>query len=326
MRQLLKCAALVIGLTVLTPASAQTVAVAVRDRPTVTLDPAQAYVMYSAPGQLPLMLMREPSAEDRDDWRARREVALAEAQRRYTRDFERWQRARDEYRAGDRSTRVPTRPVEPTQDNFAFPAIETEMFYQIGPQNRFSKEGRSVYLSALSPGDYRIYGQMMAAQGQATGGICMCMGSVRFSVAIGVITNVGEIIVGTQVGPMSADININSPQQSDAIDPRLAAFTVQPAHFSAAGKLPNYFGIFIGRVGELSGVLRYERDRVIDVATGADVTGVPFAFAVPPAPANTASAEAPSAEAAASPTGEVPPAPDAPAPATEPPVTEPVTP
>ncbi|MEQ1688756.1 MAG: hypothetical protein ABL874_09290 [Sphingopyxis sp.] len=300
---------MVIGLVVAAPASAQTVAVAIRDRPTVTLDPTQAYIMYSGPGQTPLMLMREPSAEDRANWQSRREVALAEAQRRYTRDFERWQRARDEYRAGERSTRVPTRPVEPTQDNFVFPAIETEMFYQIGPQNRFSKEGRSVYLSALPPGDYRIYGQMIAAQGQAVSGGCLCMGSTRFSIAAGVITNLGRT---------------ENFQQNDAIDPRLAAFTVQPAHFSAAGKLPNYFGVLIGRAAEIPGVLRYERDRVIDVATGADVTGVPFAFAVPPAPANAASVEAPPAEAAvAAPTGETPPAP---APATDTPVTEPVTP
>lgn len=308
MRHLLTCAALIIGLTLATSASAQTVATPVRDRPTVTIDPAMAYVMYNAPSQSLLMLMREPSVEDRANWQRRREAALVEAQQRYTRDYQRWQRAREEYLAGERSTRVPTRPVEPTQENFAFPAIETEMFYVIGPQNRFSKEGRSLYLSALPSGDYRIYGPVLAGQGQGVGGTCMCMGTIRFSVPAGVITNLGQILSGTQVGPMSADININLPQTGDAVDPRLAAFTVRPAQYSAAGKLPNYYGIFIGRVAELAGVLRYERDRVIDVATGTDVTGVPFSGLLPPAPTTITDPEATLTDPVSAPAVETPPA------------------
>lgn len=313
MRNAIVILGLCTGLNLAMPVSAQDGIGPVRDLPTVTIDPTLAYVLVNAPSQIVITLIREPDETDRADWQRRYDEAFAEAQRRHERDYERWQRRRQAYLDGDRSTRVPTRPTAPTQDNFAFPAIETEMFFQIGPMNRFAKEGQSVYLSALRLGTYSFYGPignspagMMTPAVDPSTGVCMCMGSVRFTVAAGEIANLGHFEVTSQL--FHPDFTITPPRYGDAVDPRLSAFSVRPAHYSAAGKLPNFFGATVARLHEIPGVLRYERDRVIDVATGEDVTGTNYpasAYAIAPA-ATVPATEVPSVTAASAPMADEP--------------------
>ena len=50
-----------------------------------------------------------------------------------------------------------------------------------------------------------------------------------------------------------------------AIDPRLTSATILPAAFKPVGKLPNYFGVVVSRIPEMPGVLRYNRDRIVDL-------------------------------------------------------------
>jgi hypothetical protein len=50
-----------------------------------------------------------------------------------------------------------------------------------------------------------------------------------------------------------------------ALDSRLSGATIRRAAYRPVGKLPNYFGITLGRIPEMPGVFRYERDRMIDL-------------------------------------------------------------
>ncbi len=61
------------------------------------------------------------------------------------------------------------------------------------------------------------------------------------------------------------------PVAGAAIDPRLAGYAIVPAELRAAGRFPNYYGLQIDRMTPIPGVLAYERDRIIDVKTGAQV-------------------------------------------------------
>lgn len=271
--------------------SAQTIATPVPDRPAVTLDAASGYVMFTAPGQTALLLVREPDAEDRAAWQARRDEEFAEAVRRYPRQLRSYERERERQatlaRAGQRRGDPPARPVEPTQENFQFTPIEWSLMYSIGPLNRFAKESRSVYISVLKPGTYHVYGPVAALPGVAPTGYCLCMGSVRFDVAAGEITDMGRIVnnpgmhverfgndARPQMDPDTAvtPFSILPPVAAIPVDPRLTSFTVRPAVYSAGRKFPNYFGLIVDRINPMPGVIAYSRDRIIDLRAPAPVS------------------------------------------------------
>jgi hypothetical protein len=50
------------------------------------------------------------------------------------------------------------------------------------------------------------------------------------------------------------------------VDARLAGMTVRPATFRPVGKSPNYYGLAITRMPAMPGVMRYDRDRTVDLA------------------------------------------------------------
>lgn len=175
--------------------------------------------------------------------------------------------------------RAPEPPVEPTEANFGFSSFGMMASVGIGPMNRFAKSKESsVYLQELTPGTYRIYGLIFVNPGVAAVGSCFCMGSVKFEAKAGEITDMG--VIASTAAPVPGDGDSSRPVDltgqsffqpappGTPLDPRLASAHVVPAHYRPVGKLPNYLGLAIARLPAMPGVVRYDRDRIVDLTAG----------------------------------------------------------
>lgn len=272
--------------------AAPAVAQAVKDQPAVTLDPAKAYLYYDANKfGTALKLIREATDADRAAYAAKRAEMFAKAKKRYERNHADWVAA-SKAAAGSSSLPKPgPEPVEPKDDTFSIGPIEMDLMVDIGPFNRFTKAGdTSSYLWAIPPGTYRVYGPVMLNPQGAPMGTCLCMGSVKFDVAPGMITDMGTMVLpfydavqsakgGAGEKPKTAldlpegqtSFAIEPAKAGDPIDPRVASFPARPAAYRASGRMPNYFGVEIDRLQAIPGVLRYDRDKIIDAASGQEV-------------------------------------------------------
>lgn len=265
----------------------------VADKPVVTLDPAKSYMIVRTNSDFafPLAFVRIPDEADVADYRARRQVALEKAHAKWVKkhaqwksDFTAWFRLSDADKA-----RVPrpVQPVEPTDSNLNFQALDLENMFQVGPFNRFDKKNeRSTYVTSVPPGRYAFYGTINVIQ-PAGVGTCLCMGTIQFEVKPGEIVNAGTVVFnlmeererakkeGRETPDNEFDLpeTMNSiswvpPQAGDQVDPRLASFRIVPAELRAAGRFPNYYGVQIDRLTAIPGILDYDRDRVVDVKAG----------------------------------------------------------
>lgn len=251
---------------------------AMADKPSVTLNPAFGYVLLRTDVAMPMHLMRVPSDAERATYADLRARAFAEAHRKYEKKRRSYEEALQARKGGAVNTLVPEKPVEPTETNFEFVPFERMAAVSIGPTNRFAKQdgGGSTYLQELTPGEYRLYGPVMVMPQGGAAGTCWCMGSVKVEVRAGEITDLGYIATKQSTPAFAvADKNFPVPllvpnllgpaPAGQAIDPRLANLPIRRANYRPVGKLPNYFGVMVGRIPEMPGVLRYERDQIIDL-------------------------------------------------------------
>lgn len=243
---------------------------AVADKPAVTLDPARAHILLRSPAQASLYLMKVPSNADQAAYDRLRAEELADARKDYVRKLATFERRRKEAAAA--KLRPPEKPVEPTDANFEFTPFGLLAAVPVGPLNRFGKGpgGASTYLHAVTPGRYRVYGPIAAGGNGAMVGACYCMGSVAFDAGAGEVVDISalaQIGAATMAGP-AVDTPKAAPIALAPVDPRLAGAAVKPARFRPVGKLPNYFGLAITRLPEMPGVMRYERDRIVDLTGG----------------------------------------------------------
>jgi hypothetical protein len=241
----------------------------VKDKPVVTLNPAKAYILIRSTDGATIHLMRVPSAEDQVKYDALKAEAFAEAREKYAKkqaSYDKAKAAHDRSPKGAAKPVLPEKPVEPTEENFEFTPFGLMTGIVVGPLNRFSKgDDDSVYLQEVTPGSYRIY--------SATPMACFCMGSVKFEAKAGEITDVGvfdtglaaERTKGDSAQPGTFVLNYRASGEGRPADPRLSAMKVVPAALSPVGKLPNYFGGSIDRFPAIEGVMRYDRDRIVDL-------------------------------------------------------------
>lgn len=265
---------------------------AVKDQPALTLDPARAYVLIRSNVAMPLHLMRIPSSENQVKYDALKAEAFAEAREKYAKkkaDYEKAKAAYEKAKAAyDKSPRTVLKPVppvelvEPTEANFEFIPFGLMTGVSIGPLFRFAKGegGASTYLHEITPGKYRIYGTLSVLPSAGATGGCFCMGSVAFEVKAGQVTDLGYLraLMPDEVKPQDGDATrlfdgekvagyqfIQAAPASWTLDPRLSSATIVPAKFWPVGKMPNYFGVSVGRMPPIAGVMRYDRDRIVDL-------------------------------------------------------------
>ena len=245
-------------------------------------DPRQSYIFFRTSRKMGLLFMRETNAAEAE---AERAAVLVDARRDYQEMLSEWR----ETEAGCQGERAATsrcrdRRPEPAEPTLESAAAMLEPDRNIEPVLRnpvFGEEGGAfTYLVAVRPGTYVLYGQR-DGRGSGWAGVCLCMGSVRFEVAAGQVADLGTVTYPaldaaaarpsadsafTDTGP--ASIAIVPPRPDARLPARLSALTMVPARLHAAGKMSNLFGLHIDRHPALAGVLRYERDLVIDDSTG----------------------------------------------------------
>jgi hypothetical protein len=246
----------------------------VKDSKAVKLDPSKAYVLVRTPNAMALHFTKLPSAEDQIAYEKLKVAAFAEAREDYAKALKKYERDLQLSKKSS-SVKKPKKPAEPTESNFQFTPFGQLANFTVGAFNRFTSEkGESSYLHQVTPGTYRVYGQVDPLLGL---GVCYCMGSVTFEALAGKIVDLGtlgpdpansaEPEKGDSSSPRFAAYTMawTPATQSTAVDPRIASFPRTPATFRAAGKTPNYMGIEISRIPEIPGVIAYDRDRIIDL-------------------------------------------------------------
>jgi len=254
----------------------------VKDSPTVTLDPAKAYILLRTPNAMPMHFVKIASTEDQIAYDKLRNEAFAEAKEDYIKDLAKYERdlALAKKTSG---MKTPKKPIEPTEANFQFTQFAQMANFTMGPFNRFYSKDGGTYLHAVTPGKYRIFGQVDPLVGI---GVCYCMGSVTFEAEAGKITDLGTMDLdlansgpaekGDSSSPRVAAYALALEPVNDLtpVDPRLKSLPRISADLRAAGKMANYMGIAISRLPAIKGVLSYQRDRIIDkkaVATEAEI-------------------------------------------------------
>lgn len=254
----------------------------VKDSPTVTLDPAKAYILLRTPNAMPMHFVKIASTEDQVAYDKLRNEAFAEAKEDYIKDLAKYERdlALAKKTSGMKS---PKKPIEPTEANFQFTQFAQMANFTMGPFNRFYSKDGGTYLHAVTPGKYRIFGQVEPLVGI---GVCYSMGSVTFEAGAGKITDLGTMDVDLANSGPAEKGDSSSPRVTayalalepvndlTPVDPRLKSLPRISADLRAAGKMANYMGIAISRLPAIKGVLSYQRDRIIDkkaVATEAEI-------------------------------------------------------
>jgi hypothetical protein len=251
---------------------------AVPNKPGFAIDPAKGYVLLRSDLGSSLFLSRVPSADDKAVYERWRLALLAKARAKYPGKVRDYEKAFEVARTT--GGEFPVRPVEPTEENFQATPFDLLTMVSIGPLFRYakSKDKGSTYLQELTPGEYRIYGPILISPSGPMG-TCFCMGSVKFEVRAGEITDIGAILSKDMPPPPPADDSSMPQAISNAflvpappelpLDPRLAGMPMRRAVFQPVGKSPNYYGIAIGRIPPMPGVIAYDRDRIIDLTATA---------------------------------------------------------
>ncbi len=254
------------------------------------LDPAKGYIFISGTARQFGTFLRVPDEATRAEWEKDRQKAFGKALKSYRSSYAQWQadaavRAANKVKAEDP-------PVEPTLETFQFDPIDTRDQVGFGPQFVYAKGATVSYMQAVKPGTYIWYGPVLGGVGVPAGGICMCMGTVRFEVKAGVVTDTGNWL---QAAPhQDEDMDYTRLMLKQANDKRIAEgkaprvpavpsdikfglpaslkdWPSVQAEFHANGKLNNLFGILISRLSPVPGVLGYHRDTVVDLRTGQEV-------------------------------------------------------
>jgi hypothetical protein len=275
----------------------------------VTIAEDRGYIFVHGKARQIGWFVRQPVQEDYDKFQAQWEEAYAEEVERYDKAVKRYEN--DVEFAKQVRRDPPEPPVKPERETFSIGAIESRMGVGFGPQFVYSKgEDYFSYLVSVQPGTYTYYGPITFNPETGYVGVCQCMGSVKFEVKAGAITNLGDFLnldwataaelkqssvfntevrpgAGGGLGAIFAPPWASEPkvQQSAAstLDGRaavpanydlpesLAPYPNQRADLRAAGKMNNFLGIRIGRFPPVPGVLAYERDKVIDLVAKAEM-------------------------------------------------------
>lgn len=277
------------------------------------IEPDSGYIYVSGSIRQMGMLLRLPDAATIGEYEQEWAAALAKVQKKYPGKLKGWE-ASKEY-AETQGRRIPDKPIEPTAENFAIGAIELRDPVSFGPQFVFAKgkdpEAYS-YLMKVKPGRYAYYGPIFLGPNGALAGMCYCMGTVAFEVKAGAITDTGNfLLVGSGTDPAfparpdkmeGSEAGLYRPVAGSeqwgalayGLPETLKSYPNEQADFRAHGKLDNFYGITVGRMPPVAGVLAYDRDKIVDLK----------AAAATPVMAEEAPAAEPAAEVAAATAGE----------------------
>ncbi|MGE8141937.1 hypothetical protein ACQKOE_08180 [Novosphingobium sp. NPDC080210] len=260
------------------------------------LDLASGYIFIQSNFRTFGTFLRVPDESTQAEYQKDLDEAFAKAQKKYPGQFKNWET--EVSIAKQTGKAPPARPVEPSKENITIDAIELRDMASFGPMFIYNKDEaapRFNYLTAVKPGTYIYYGPVLMQPGVVAGGQCMCMGTVRFEVKPGVITDLGNFLVAAPDSVKGWDVvsveawkraeekaakkgePVEAPVQQrpklafGGVPETLKDLPVVQAEFHAHGKLNNYYALMFTRMPPIPGILAYRRDTVIDLRTGQDV-------------------------------------------------------
>ncbi len=256
----------------------------------VRIDPSIGYIMISGAERQMGMFIRVPDADTWREWEADRLKAFTKAQRKYPSKLASWESQAAVARQSGAA--VPAKPDEPKLERFMIDPIELRDIEAYGPMYAYSKDSVVTYVSSVKPGTWIWYGPIMMAPNGTSVGSCNCMGTVKFEVKPGVLTDLGNSLALLPQWDSEKDVGrllldemnakraangkaplktLNTGQLRYGAPASLAAWPVAKAELQASGKLNNFYGLTISRVAPIPGVLAYKRDTIIDVRTGKEI-------------------------------------------------------
>lgn len=248
------------------------------------LDTQSGYIFLHGPARQVGLFLRVPTQEDVDAYVAEWEKEFAKAKDKYATRLEIWQE--ESKAATSARMKQPAKPVEPLRETFGIGPLETRNAASFGPEFVFSKDkagGYYSYMIKVKPGTYSYYGPLFLNPQAGYFGVCNCMGSVKFDVKPGLITDLGNFLIAApqaaaQVTAPTKPLTVPSgfatttiiqptpgAQISFGLPDSLKSYPAAQADFRAAGKMDNFFGTTISRMPPIPGILGYERDKVIDL-------------------------------------------------------------
>ena len=260
-------AAFAAAAAIATPAAAQVQQFKAKE--SVSIDPALSYVVIRTNFGTDLRLFKLVDAGDRQRWEQTRQEAFEKARKKYERDLRNYERDIKDWNASEsarREMRVkPGQPAEITLDSTPVAPIELANFQTVFRGRNIAQDADKTrtFLVALKPGTYVIYGSVGLAVGV---GSCSCMGSVAFVAEPGKAIDAGTVraIAGDWYNP----VDYVPPPANPSVPTQLAGKQVMPAKLLAAGKMANFFGTPVTRMNPVAGVLGYNRDIPLDIASG----------------------------------------------------------
>ena len=230
-----------------TPAMAERIEL--REKDMTAVDPAKAYVLMTTEDSGAMQIFRKASQKELDEWEVKRAAALKRAQKTYESDLKSW-KSKDI----DPATRRPYRKPDPVETSFYFKPPELKNFVNV--MGREYIKGENYILLRLEPGDYVFYTLPGKGTGVAQQGQCLCMGSVGFTAEAGKIVSVGRFSGMVNDG----EYRFIPAAAADPVPQSLQRYGVTPARLFGVGKLPNFLGSIIARVGSVPGLIDYQRD------------------------------------------------------------------
>lgn len=273
----------IITVLLLSPATAR--AQQFREGDTVPVSPDRGYVLMRLPERsYNVLLMRYLTPEQLDKFDAARRAAFEAAKPKA--DADRAKIIADNAKGGTKKV-----PDELTLDTFVFRYDLMANVLIMKAKYPFATDTTGkYYLFGLPPGTYAIIGMSFTGGGEHMNS-CACMGSVKFEVKPGRITDMGLVLTGTVGAPVEypelADYTgktiVHPPQPVpgaiglrpyDPAMPRpatLPALPIEVADYRAQGRIPNFFYSMITRMAPVKGVLDYKLDKIIDVKSGEEV-------------------------------------------------------
>ncbi|WP_226019144.1 hypothetical protein [Novosphingobium sp. FKTRR1] len=257
----------------------------------VTRDPTRGYIFISGPARQFGMFLRLPDDESRAAWEKDRQKAFAKAQKSYQSALTQWKA--DVAVANQTKAKPPEPPVEPKLETFVADPLELRDQVMFGPMNVYAKGETVSYLEAVKPGTYIWYGPVLGGPGLPSGGVCMCMGSVKFAVKAGAVTSLGNALAVLPHWDEDSDVARLTAKEQAAkraaagkepaktlalgalrydVPASLKDWPQEQAELHASPKMNNYLGILISRLAPIPGVLAYHRDVVVDARTGEELS------------------------------------------------------
>ncbi len=226
-----------------------------REKDMTAIDPNAAYVLLTSERAGAMQIFRRARTDEMSDWNFKRAEAYKKAERRYASDLKRFENKEVNVGTG----RLYPKP-EPVELAFYQKPLELSNFVNIFGR-RYIKDQDFILLK-LTPGDYVFYTLPGEGAGVKQQGQCLCMGSIGFTAEPGRIVSVGRF--SGMVNEREYRFVPAGP--NDPIPASLKRLGVKLAQLRAVGKLPNFNGSIVARVGAVPGVLAYARDVPLDSA------------------------------------------------------------